>query len=78
MDWPECGLTVEITADPVFGFVQLFSTADEDFLCVEPVSNANDGFNLYSAGIEGHGVRVVVPGDRLAGQVRIACVLQSR
>ena len=77
LDWPERGLTVEIAADPVFGFVQLFSTADEDFLCVEPVSNANDGFNLCAAGIDGHGVRVVGPGDRLAGQVRLACAMQS-
>ena len=57
--------------------MQLFSTADKDFLCVEPVSNANDGFNLCAAGIEGHGVRVVGPGDRLAGQVRLACAMQS-
>ena len=77
LDWPERGLTVEIAADPVFGFVQLFSTADEDFLCVEPVSNANDGFNLCAAGIDDHGVRVVGPGDRLAGQVRLACAMQS-
>lgn len=76
LDWPDPGLAVEITADPVFRMVQLFSTANEDFLCVEPVSNANDGFNLLAAGVAGHGVEVLAPRKRLAGAVRLG-VLQA-
>ena len=71
LDWPDRSLAVEITADPLFRFVQLFSTADADFLCVEPVSNANDGFNLMAAGVEEHGVQVLAPGQRLAGAMRL-------
>lgn len=76
LDWPDRGLAVEIIAGPVFRLVQLYSTAGEDFLCVEPVSNANDGFNLLAAGIDGHGVRVLAPGERLAGAVLLG-VLQA-
>lgn len=71
LSWPDRGLAVEITADPLFRFVQLFSTAGEDFLCVEPVSNANDGFGLMAAGVEGHGVEILTPGEQLAGAVRL-------
>ncbi|MGD9510576.1 MAG: aldose 1-epimerase [Geminicoccaceae bacterium] len=71
LSWADRGLAVEITADPLFRFVQLFSTADEDFLCVEPVSNANDGFNLMAAGIEQHGVQLLAPGQRLAGAMSL-------
>jgi aldose 1-epimerase len=41
----------------------------EDFFCVEPVSHANDGFNLMARGIEGTGVQVLEPGQTLAGNV---------
>ena len=71
LDWPGRGIAAGLGADPVLRFAQLFSTADEDFLCVEPVSNANDGLNLMAAGVAGHGVRALVPGERLAGTVRI-------
>ena len=72
LEWPGRGIAVELGAEPVFRFVQLYSTAEEDFLCVEPVSNANDGLNLMAGGVEGHGIRVLAPGERLAGTVRIA------
>jgi aldose 1-epimerase len=34
----------------------------EEFIAVEAVTNANDGFNLMRDGVEGHGVFVVEPG----------------
>ena len=71
LSWPERGVTVELVADAVFRFVQLYATADDDFLCVEPVSNANDGFNLLAAGMAGQGVQILAPKERLAGAVRL-------
>jgi aldose 1-epimerase len=76
LNWPDRGLTIDLAADPVFRLVQLFSTADANFLCVEPVSNANDRFNLLAAGATGHGVTVLAQGERLAGAVRLG-VLQA-
>lgn len=76
LSWPDRGVTVQLSADPVFRFVQLYATADDDFLCVEPVSNANDGFNLLAAGVTGHGVQILAPKNRLAGAVRLG-VLQA-
>jgi hypothetical protein len=38
---------------------------------VEPVSNANDGFNRMARGVVGHGVAVLEPGRRLSGRILI-------
>jgi aldose 1-epimerase len=71
LHWPASSVRLALEAAPPLEKVQLFALADQDFLCVEPVSNANDGFNLLAAGIDGHGVRVLQPGERLAGEVRL-------
>ena len=42
------------------------------FFALEPVSHANDGFNLLAAGVPDSGVRVLEPGETLAGTVRLA------
>ena len=68
--WPESGLTLGIETDPVFGRLVIYVPAGEDFFCVEPVSNANDGFNLLDRGVRGTGVRVLAPGEALAGTIR--------
>ena len=68
--WPESGLTLAIEADPVFRHLVVYVPPGQDFFCVEPVSNANDGFNLFDRGVEGTGVRVLEPGESLEGEVR--------
>jgi len=68
--WPEIGLTLRIEAEPVFGHLVVYVPAGEDFFCVEPVSNANDGFNLFERGVPATGVRVLAPGEQLAGTIR--------
>jgi aldose 1-epimerase len=68
--WPETGLTLAIEADPVFRHLVVYVPPGQDFFCVEPVSNANDGFNLFERGVEGTGVRVLEPGESLAGTIR--------
>jgi aldose 1-epimerase len=37
-------------------------TGDPGWVALEPVTNANDGFNLFDRGVEGTGVIVVPPG----------------
>ncbi|HET6518556.1 MAG TPA: hypothetical protein VFG47_01890, partial [Geminicoccaceae bacterium] len=68
--WPESGLTVTIEAGPAFRHLVVYVPPGQDFFCVEPVSNANDGFNLHERGVDGTGVRVLEPGEGLEGEVR--------
>jgi aldose 1-epimerase len=74
LEQPDDGLAVEITADPVFGKLQIYSPCDYPYVCVEPVSNANDGFNRAAAGVAGHGVVTLDPGRRLTGRVGLAII----
>ena len=68
--WPEHGLTLDIEAEPVFGHLVVYVPPKENFFCVEPVANVTDGFNLLDRGVSGTGVRVLAPGERLAGTIR--------
>jgi aldose 1-epimerase len=70
--WPETDLTLAIAAEPLFGHLVVYVPPGQDFFCVEPVSHANDGFNLLDRGVAGTGVRILAPGERLAGVVRLS------
>lgn len=59
---------IDIEADDTLGHCVVYVPQGRDFFAVEPVSNANDGFTLRALGVDGHGVRVVEPGDRLAAE----------
>ena len=61
----------DVLAEP-FRHLVLYVPAGEPFFAVEPVSNANDGFNLLARGVADSGVRVLAPGETLGGTVRIA------
>ena len=67
--WLETGLSLEIEAEPVLRDLVIFIPPHENFFCVEPVSNANDGFNLFDRGAADSGVRVLAPGETLSGRV---------
>ncbi len=72
IDWPEWGIRLDLTADPVFGHVVVYVPPGKTYFCVEPVSNCNDGMNLLARGREDTGVVVLEPGAALAGTVRYA------
>jgi len=61
--WPSAGVSMSVQASPVCSHLVLFNP-DAPHFAVEPVSNANDGFNLHAAGIDA-GVQVLEPGDTL-------------
>jgi aldose 1-epimerase len=65
------GFRTVIEADGVLDKMQIYSAWDYPYVCVEPVSNANDGFNRMAAGVPSHGVRVLEPGRSIEGSVRI-------
>jgi aldose 1-epimerase len=72
------GWRTVITADGVLDKLQLYSAWDYAYVCVEPVSNSNDGFNRMAAGVPCHGVRIVEPGRTIGGTIGIACEKGSR
>ena len=56
-------------ADSACRYLVLFNPAGPHF-AVEPVTNANDAFNLASRGIES-GVRTLAPGETLEATLRL-------
>ncbi|WP_293910120.1 aldose 1-epimerase [Deinococcus sp.] len=66
--WEERALT--ITADNVFSHLVIF-TAPDGSLAIEPVSHATDAFNLSARGVLGTDMKVLSPGQSLAGAVRL-------
>lgn len=66
------GVRTIVEADGCLDKMQIYSAWDYPCVCVEPVSNANDGFNRLSAGVPSHGVRVLEPGRCIEGTIRIA------
>ena len=72
--WPEADLTLSIEATPPLGHLVIYVPPDQDFFCLEPVSHANDGFNLLERGAEGTGVRVLAPGETLGATIRLRVV----
>jgi len=67
-DYPRSGHRISLHFDEVYGNVVFYVPQEgKDFFAVEPVTNANDGFALFEAGIEGNGVLVVEPGESVSG-----------
>jgi len=83
--WSRCAVlssrsTKVVTTLKVDGALErllLFSPADRQVLCVEPVSNLPDGFNRLAAGFGDSGARVLEPGESLSGTMRIVASLST-
>jgi len=60
-----------IEADGVLDKLQVYSAWDYPYVCVEPVSNTNDGFNRMAAGVPSHGIRVLEPNRSIEGTIRV-------
>jgi aldose 1-epimerase len=65
------GFTTTIEADATFGKLQIYDAWDYPYICIEPVTNANDGFNRAALNVLGHSVAVLEPGRGLGGTVTI-------
>lgn len=76
--WPRAGVRVRLTATAPLRHLVVFTPPGEPFFAVEPVSNATNGFNLMALGVPGHGVRVVAPGESLAGAMALTAEAVGR
>jgi aldose 1-epimerase len=65
--YKESKTSVLLLADDTFKNVVLYVPEGEPFFAVEPVTNANDGFNLFERGIAGSGVFALGPGEQRGG-----------
>ncbi len=60
------GHELALHADPAFAHLVVYTAPGSDFLCVEPVTNVADAFNLAAAGDTRTGMRVLEPGERFS------------
>ena len=65
IDWPGSGIQASIQAEASMKHVILYSPPGKRFFALEPVTNANDGFNLFAKGDQNCGVVVLQPGEFL-------------
>ena len=71
--WPGAGVALELRASEACDHVVLFNPSAPHF-AVEPVTNANDAFNLAERGVEGVGRAVLGPGETLAARLELELV----
>lgn len=72
LDWGlnRGGRALILTADSAFSHLVVF-TAQDGSLALEPTSHATDAFNLAAQGVGGADMKVLAPGQSLAGAVRL-------
>lgn len=58
-------------SDALFKHLILFAPKGKAFFAVEPVTNTNDGFNLYAQGMANTGVFVLQPGEEQSAEMRL-------
>jgi aldose 1-epimerase len=69
--YPSSGVRLEFSCDAIFGHVIVYTPPGKPFFAVEPVTHANDGFNLYAQQLTGTGIRVLEPDTSLSGTFNI-------
>jgi len=65
--YPEWNLQLEYHADSLFKHFVLFTPPNKPFFALEPVTNTNDGFNLYAKNINNTGVFLLKPNQEKQG-----------
>lgn len=69
--WPGSGVRARVACAPPLDHMILFAPPGKPFFALEPVSNANNGFNLAELGDPDAGVHVLAPGETLRGVFRL-------
>ena len=69
IQWPEWHAQLDVTADPIYSCLVIYTPENQDFFCAEPATNCIDAFNLASQGRTDTGLLVLSPNDTAAGDV---------
>lgn len=65
------GSRIVVQTGAPFEHLVVHVPAGAPYACIEPVSHVADAFTLAASGVEGTGLRVLNPGESLAGIVRM-------
>ncbi|WP_342628973.1 aldose 1-epimerase [Nguyenibacter vanlangensis] len=68
--WPQDNLALTIAADDPFRHLVLYTPPGRPFIAVEPVTHMNDALN--HPGVADGGLRILAPGRKLEGHIRLA------
>ncbi len=69
--WAGSGYRLRIEGDPIYRHFVVFNGDPDGSIALEPVSHCTDGFNLIAKGIPNTGVKILQPGEVLAGAMRL-------
>lgn len=69
--WPHSGVLATLECPPPLTHLILYTPRGESFFALEPVTHANNGFNLFAAGSPGTGVQVLEPGKATEARFRL-------
>lgn len=69
--WPKVKKSIIMTTDEKFRHTVLFSPPRKGFICLEPTTMANNGFNLAANGLLGTGIQSIGPHETLVGRIRL-------
>ena len=75
--WPESGVKLSFDCSPECQHLVVFNPPFPIF-AMEPVTNANNGVNLYAAGWPNSGVVVLEPGECLTAQFNLRVDLETK
>lgn len=71
ISWPESGVKVSFDCSPVCTHLVMYSPPGRPYFAIEPVTNANNGVNIYSRGEPGSGIVVLKPGETLRAEFNL-------
>ncbi len=69
--WPGSRVRAHVACDATLDHMILFAPPGKPFFALEPVSNANNGFNLAALGDPDAGMRILAPGETLRATFRL-------
>jgi aldose 1-epimerase len=70
-EWTGSGYALRIEGDPIYSHFVVFNGDPDGTVALEPVSHCTDGFNLLAQGVPNTGVKILAPGEVLAGAMRL-------
>lgn len=72
ISWPDAGITIQMHASSNCSHIVLFNP-DAPYFALEPVTNANDGVNLVTKGVDS-GIVTLAAGQTLSAEMKLQMV----
>lgn len=70
--WPRDEVILTLRAAAPASALVVFSPSSSDFVCIEPVTHVNDGFNALASGVPDTGARTLLPGAEMSLRTTIS------